>query len=777
MKKLFLLCTICVLMVFTISCKKNQDMVVAIIDTGIDENHPDLKEHLWENHTSLPGKHGYDFINDDADPQDDQGHGTHCAGVILEQAKKEGIASHVKFMAIKYMDEKGTANLKRVIECYRYIINAKKQGVNVVAINNSWGMDENSPELKSLIEEAGKLGILSFQAAGNTAEDLDVKKTYPAAYRSPYTVVVAASTQNNQLADFSCYGKSTVNIAAPGTGIVAPYFKDFYLPQDNLDKNKVWSLVPSQEKYTENSKKTYQNLIQWNIEPKCEFWGMDYQYQGKTKKWGAVEAKVGEMWMNIGTLPLRSENFTDTQVFSLPEGAQAVRLIVPKAEEGDKITIVKAGAGKTTGKYAKLTGTSMATPYAVGGYLKLYYDAPKENVETLRNQLLSHVVPLKSNKAIEGNGIFSLEAKSQPVINGYKDGIVFGDFFGTQPGTITVNGKEAKVLEWNATQIKIEPPALPLGASVISISKPDAFTRHYCFYVNPKWDGYKDEIAMPEPIVGGVVGTFSNKIILLGGSGKDGQNNQNIFSYDPQEKKWEKVGSINEKQADILSIGASSIMYQGKCYITAFDNMEQKTVFYTYTPQEGLKEINIHMPFAISRGTFTLYHDELYLVGGSEKSAVTNRSYLLKYHAKNQSFEKIATLHHERFSPIVVNQEKGFYIIGGLYGDNLPVEEVEYFDGREVKTVPQIPAWKASTEEVKVIDQNYVLSDGVELRNGRFINGEFANKNLPLGRSVCQNFMAVSYQGKGYIFGGTEDLNPTTRVYSFDLKSAEKESQ
>lgn len=750
------------------ACHREEEMVVAIVDTGIDERHPDLKDYIWKNHTKLPGTFGYDFMNEDDDPHDDGGHGTHVAGIVVQEAKKAGVDKNLKLMAIKYMDQEGHANLDRAIECYRYIIDAKKQGVNIVAVNNSWGVDENSKELEELIEEAGELGILSFQAAGNTATDLDLVKTYPAGYKSPYTVVVAASNGRGELADFSCYGKSTVNIAAPGTGIIAPFYKESYLPEDNLLKDDFWNLQPSNDTYEENSEKKYQNLKEWTLPKSSEFWGMDFRFHGKGEKWLMVEAKVDNLWMNIGTFPLREENFVDTRIAQIPSGSKNIRLIVPEAKRGDQIEIQQMGAGKSTGKYACLSGTSMATPYVIGGYLKIVKDHPKGNVREWKDILLSQVRPLKSTKPIEGNGEFSPGIEPAAVIDKYQDGVLYGKFFGKTPGQIILNGKKAEIMAWTPEEITLKTEELPLGASDITIEKKGSFPRNYRLNLRPRWEGYQEESPLPKEVQGGVAFSQGDQVILLGGLVEE-MPNREIYSYSPKEKKWEIVGRLSEREGDILQIGASVTSFQGKNYIAAFDEINQQTILYSYDLQTGLEKEKIAMPSGKSRGILITWNDAMYLVGGIEKTENTGSSNIWKFDPKNRAFHVVASLKDERFSPWVVAEPEGLYIIGGLHGDNEPVTDQEFFDGKKSRVLKDTPIYEGSTWDGEIIDCNYLVSDGVGHFNGRFQKGILQGENHPMGEEICRGFMATSLEKRGYIMGGTKDLRATNRVYSFPL--------
>ena len=133
-----------------IASSSDKEKVIAVIDTGVDYNHEDLKNVMWTNPYSknqLEGTHGYDFVNDDTDPMDDNGHGTHVAGIIAgESNNNKGItgallsADNIKIMTLKVFDEEGSSNdLYNIIKAYNYIYKAQELGTNIVAINNSWG--------------------------------------------------------------------------------------------------------------------------------------------------------------------------------------------------------------------------------------------------------------------------------------------------------------------------------------------------------------------------------------------------------------------------------------------------------------------------------------------------------------------------------------------------------------------------------------------------------------------------------------------------------------
>lgn len=219
----------------------NKDLVVAVIDTGIDYTHPDLKNQMWANEAELNGKkgidddangfvddiYGYDWVNKDGDPMDDNDHGTHCAGNIgAEHNNNEGIAGvmgGVKLMGLKFLSKGGSGETIDAIEAVNYAV---KMGAKVTS--NSWGGDEYSKALEEAIANANSAGVLFIAAAGNESNNNDSKPTYPASYTLPNLITVASFTGNGSKSSFSNYGIKTVHIAAPGSSIYSTLPKGKY---------------------------------------------------------------------------------------------------------------------------------------------------------------------------------------------------------------------------------------------------------------------------------------------------------------------------------------------------------------------------------------------------------------------------------------------------------------------------------------------------------------------------------------------------------------------
>jgi len=221
----------------------SKDVVVAVLDTGVDYTHVDLRSNMWLRPDNVPAYyddelgemddlHGFGIDSNLSDPMDDNGHGTHCAGVIgAEGNNGEGIAGinwKARIMPLKFLGRGGYGSTKNAIEAINYAIDRKKHGVNVRVISASWGSTQKSKALEDVIRAAGDEGILFVAAAGNNGTDNDKRPHYPSNYDLPNVISVAALDRNDQLASFSNFGPKTVHIAAPGKDIRSTWLNDQY---------------------------------------------------------------------------------------------------------------------------------------------------------------------------------------------------------------------------------------------------------------------------------------------------------------------------------------------------------------------------------------------------------------------------------------------------------------------------------------------------------------------------------------------------------------------
>jgi subtilisin family serine protease len=223
----------------------SRDVVVAVIDTGIDYTHSDLSANMFRNTSDcnrngidddgnghIDDCFGIDTANDDSDPADDHFHGTHVAGTIGAGGNNGigvvGVNWTVRLMACKFLSGGGFGTIADAIDCLEYVKLMKDRGVNIVATNNSWGGPEFSQALFDAIEAHLQRGILFVAAAGNEASDNDATPFYPAGYALPNVLSVAATDRRDGLASFSNFGRRSVHLGAPGVDIVSTTPGDTY---------------------------------------------------------------------------------------------------------------------------------------------------------------------------------------------------------------------------------------------------------------------------------------------------------------------------------------------------------------------------------------------------------------------------------------------------------------------------------------------------------------------------------------------------------------------
>ena len=221
----------------------SENVVVAVLDSGVDYNHEDLRENMWKRPASMDpyqdaelgtidDEYGFSAIEGLPDPMDDNGHGTHCAGIIGAEGENNlgiaGVNWKVQIMPLKFMSSGGFGTTKDAIEAINYVIDRKKAGVNVRIISASWGSTQKSRALEEVIRKAYENDILFVAAAGNATTDNDRRPHFPSSYDVPNVVSVAALDRNDQLAKFSNYGAKSVAIAAPGVEILSTWLGNSY---------------------------------------------------------------------------------------------------------------------------------------------------------------------------------------------------------------------------------------------------------------------------------------------------------------------------------------------------------------------------------------------------------------------------------------------------------------------------------------------------------------------------------------------------------------------
>lgn len=222
--------------------KGSDEIVVAILDTGVEHTHVALRNNIWTRPASIAPYQDRDLGTvDDVvggnfagsgnplgdsmnDPLDENGHGTSCAGVIGAKCSKDqeacGVNQNVRIMSLKFMNAGGFGTVSGAVQAINYAIERKRFGVNLRIVSVGWGLAQRSRALEDVIQKAYEAGILFVAAAGDSGADNDVTPQYPASYPLGNILSVAATDRNDALAPFSNYGVKSVQLAAPGSDVL-----------------------------------------------------------------------------------------------------------------------------------------------------------------------------------------------------------------------------------------------------------------------------------------------------------------------------------------------------------------------------------------------------------------------------------------------------------------------------------------------------------------------------------------------------------------------------
>lgn len=405
------------------------ELVVAVIDTGVDYTHPDLHANMWVNDQEIPGNstdddndgytddiYGYDFSASDADPWDSGHHGTHVSGTIAaisnNQAGITGLNDHVKIMALKVSNNGDTISTSSVIAAVQYATLMKNRGVNVVAINASYGGGGFSTTERDAIQAAGDAGIILCAAAGNETSNNDSVSTYPASYRLPNMIVVAATDQKDALASYSNYGVATVDLAAPGSNILSikPSTMAFTAGGNNYTTNEIT--------FTGRTAGVSGAIIDCGLGDTGDFPPAvngnialiqrgTLNFSVKVANAMTAGAKAAIIYNNV------SGNFLGTLQTA---GNWIPSLAITQADgQAIKAALPLNGSVTANGSYQFLNGTSMATPHVAGAVAFAAMCFTSETMSQRRARILAAV---DVKPGLQGKTITAGRLNLMSVING-----------------------------------------------------------------------------------------------------------------------------------------------------------------------------------------------------------------------------------------------------------------------------------------------------------------------------------------------------------------------
>lgn len=440
------------------------EIVVGVIDSGLDITHPDLVSNLWTNPGEIPGNsldddgngyiddvHGYDFVLNTGTLTDSGFHGTHVSGTIAATGNNAigviGVDFQAHLMGLKVSNNGTNMATSAIIEAIQYAMMMKARGINIVALNASYGGGSGSDTERSAMQAAGDAGIVFCVAAGNDTNNNDTVLFYPASYRLANMIVIAASDQNDALANFSDYGAATVDLAAPGVNVLS------CSPVSQPGYN---SYVQQSNSVFSANVMTYSGTTPTNgISGTIYYCGLGYPtnfpaavsnnialilrgtltFATKTANAISAGARAAIIFNNVsgninGTLG-SAGNWIPVISISQSDG-QALQAVLPT--NGAIFNFLDP-----TMIYQLLDGTSMATPHVSGAVAFAALNFPTDSVPQRIHRILANVTPVPAlgGKTVTG-GRLNLARIVDSDNNGLPDWWelqYFGHLTGTNPNT------------------------------------------------------------------------------------------------------------------------------------------------------------------------------------------------------------------------------------------------------------------------------------------------------------------------------------------------------
>jgi subtilisin family serine protease len=456
--------------------------VVAVIDSGVDYRHPDLAANIWTNTGEIPGNavdddhdgyvddyYGYDFADNISDPMDSGFHGTHVAGTIAAAGNNAmgviGVDYQARIMCLRASNDGESLPDTAIISAIQYATMKKTNGVNIVAINESFGGGGYSTNEIAAMQAAGNAGIIFCVAAGNNNSDNDSTPFYPASYRLGNEIVVAATDQNDARASFSDYGASTVDLGAPGENILSLLPIAPAVSPESMDPPPGTVFASVQQGLTRYiANELIYSGITTGLTATVYYCGLGYSTNFPTAVSNNIaliqrgtlnfSVKVANA-MAAGARAVIIYNNTNTSPTGFTLGGPNNWIPAVAISQADGLVLqTNTSATVLHGLYQYLDGTSMATPHVSGAVAFAAMNFPAETVTQRVQRVLANVDALPDLQGwVATGGRLNLQRLVDTDSNSLPDWWelqYFGQLTGTNPNADPDHDGMNNLAEWIA---------------------------------------------------------------------------------------------------------------------------------------------------------------------------------------------------------------------------------------------------------------------------------------------------------------------------------------
>lgn len=455
---------------------KNADnILVAVMDSGVDYLHEDLRDTIWKDGEKYPelvayggGMYGYNAVAKvghevnfaTSDPMDEHSHGTHCAGIIAGQWNDfgvSGVANGPKIMAVKGLGANGQGAISSLVDGLNYIKIAMDAGVNVKVVSNSWGVHGISKAITSAVREIASRGaVVTFASTNDGMNAEETPELYDGFRSIPNVVVVNATDKNGDYAWFSDYGRNVTDVAAPGVDIMSTvprakanaspeYSRKLLFNDFDGNNNSFTDYVAGDENTTVSEVNGYSGkALQLesyakNSKAKLVFRGIDASLYRPEYLTYHVGAKMGTVQTGVTIKDGlgKETKLLEANITPIESNLGACSIKLPELDDytNVEVTVYFATIDETQHQfvlddiimtndavaYALKSGTSMATPAVAGEAAVLMAQFPNDSAEKIAARIIGSVKrnDAHKDKCISGgiaNLSYALAGKTAPVL-------------------------------------------------------------------------------------------------------------------------------------------------------------------------------------------------------------------------------------------------------------------------------------------------------------------------------------------------------------------------